>query len=222
MNNDGFKLVKSRTRKTSLITKPNSQLAKTFKINDIITTTAATSNNISELYKRILECKSKLSECDQNFYWPKVQMELRKLLSKYFMLRDYADTSRPNTAAPTHNIINIVCYGLGSPDDNLSSRYQLALLLLIIDDINAFDSTLTIGGVELYDPVFTPIDKHVLVEVLKLKLAAINDRCMRRVSLPQVNSHRQPLNLFYMPHCGKALYNNLLYANWSTRGFVIF
>ena len=213
MNNDGFKLVKSRARKTSLITKPNSQLAKTFKINDTTTTT----NNISELYERILECKSKLSERDQNFYWPKVQMELRKLLSKYFLLRDYAAA----TAQYDHNIINIVCYGLGSPDDNLSSRYQLALLLLIIDDITAFDSTLKIGGVELYDPVFTSIDKHVLAEAFKFQLAATNDRCMRRASVPHADGHRQPLNLFYMPHCGKALYNNLLYANWSTRGFVI-
>ncbi|XP_056585866.1 SRR1-like protein isoform X3 [Triplophysa dalaica] len=60
-----------------------------------------------------------------------------------------------------------VCYGLGNFASCISARYQLAMLLLLLE-------TLQEGK--------------------------------RAVSQP---------TLFYLMHCGKALYNNLLWKNWS-------
>uniref|UniRef100_UPI00398E6E99 SRR1-like protein isoform X2 n=1 Tax=Pristiophorus japonicus TaxID=55135 RepID=UPI00398E6E99 len=64
-------------------------------------------------------------------------------------------------------MLDMVCYGIGNFSSSVSSRYQLALLFLLLE-------TLQEGK--------------------------------RSVDRP---------TLFYMVHCGKALYNNLLWKNWS-------
>ena len=101
--------------------------------------------------------------------------------------------------------------------------HQFALLLLIIDELKTLDlnmdssSFLEINSVELYDPVFNDIDKKLLTDIYSFKLESINCKCMKQVNLAgKKNTETEHvLNFFYMPHCGKALYNNLLYANWS-------
>nr|XP_015221701.1 PREDICTED: SRR1-like protein isoform X2 [Lepisosteus oculatus] len=64
--------------------------------------------------------------------------------------------------------LDCVCYGLGNFSSCVSSRYQLALLLLLLESLQE-------GKRLVYRPT-----------------------------------------LFYLIHCGKALYNNLLWRNWST------
>ena len=112
--------------------------------------------------------------------------------------------------------INIICYGLGSIYDNFSSRYQFALLLLLIDEIDILkqdiNSKLFLKVVQLYDPVFNQTDKYLLRNVYKFNVSEQNYQCFCSVD---VNNIINRLNLFYMPHCGKALYNNLLFSNWS-------
>ncbi|XP_023857368.1 SRR1-like protein isoform X2 [Salvelinus sp. IW2-2015] len=63
--------------------------------------------------------------------------------------------------------LECVCYGLGSFSSCVTARYQLAMLLLILESLQ---------------------------------------EGKRAVSRP---------TLFYLMHCGKALYNNLLWKNWS-------
>ncbi|XP_029493876.1 SRR1-like protein isoform X2 [Oncorhynchus nerka] len=63
--------------------------------------------------------------------------------------------------------LECVCYGLGSFSCCVTARYQLAMLLLILESLQ---------------------------------------EGKRAVSRP---------TLFYLMHCGKALYNNLLWKNWS-------
>ncbi|KAL1269084.1 hypothetical protein QQF64_031373 [Cirrhinus molitorella] len=70
-----------------------------------------------------------------------------------------------------------VCYGLGHFASCVSARYQLAMLLL-------------------------------LLEMLQIPLGMLteNEEGKRAVYQP---------TLFYLMHCGKALYNNLLWRNWT-------
>ncbi|XP_076063870.1 SRR1-like protein isoform X3 [Oratosquilla oratoria] len=95
-------------------------------------------------------------------------------------------------------VVNIISFGLGHVSACRIARNQLAVLLLIKD---ALDSPPT----EVYDPVFSKADKHVLKE-FGLNVSEENEEGKRRITCP---------TLFYMPHCGKALYNNLLWANWT-------
>jgi hypothetical protein len=227
IENDGFKLVTSKRNKN----KKAYQIHKTIEFkNEQQTKNLPDDNNTSnevlnlnedclELYKRVEDCKKKLKDYDQHFYWSKVQMKLKKLLKIYF-----------TEQIECSNLISIVCYGLGSVDENISSRYQLALLLLIIDELNAACFSLnnnkkqkySIDLIEIYDPVFNQIDKHLLQNIYKFKLNNKNNQCFKSVhslnenkNLNNNKENQKLLNLFYMPHCGKALYNNLLYANWS-------
>lgn len=141
-----------------------------------------------DLYKKIETCKRNLKDYDNNLYASKVIYQLK-------------ETLRVKLKGPSK--IDIVSYGLGSPDENLASRYQFALLLIIID---ALKLNLDLELVELFDPAFTQLDLRVIQDLYKLKITTTNEKSMRTVS---------KVTLFYMPHCPKALYNNLLYANWS-------
>ncbi|XP_051887739.1 SRR1-like protein isoform X2 [Pristis pectinata] len=96
--------------------------------------------------------------------------------------------------------LDLVCYGIGSFSNSVSSRYQLALLFLLLE-------TLQIPRLccLLFDPLFTEWEKRFL-EVCGMVVIRENEEGKRPINRP---------TLFYMIHCGKALYNNLLWKNWS-------
>jgi hypothetical protein len=163
------------------------------------------------LKKKILDLKLKLKDNDMCFFWSKMKISLKKILIEYFQ----PDTTYTNSA------VNLICYGLGSLDDNMCSRYQLALFLLIIDEINEFKflvepkkKTLSIDLIELYDPIFNQNDIYLLTELFKFKISNSNEKCLRSVH-STLETKKNVLNIFYMPHCEKTMYNNLLYSNWS-------
>ncbi|KFV72047.1 SRR1-like, partial [Struthio camelus australis] len=58
----------------------------------------------------------------------------------------------------------------------------------------------------LFDPAFSEQELAVLGE-LGLRVLPDNEEGKHRV--------HESATLFYMIHCGKALYNNLLWSNWS-------
>ncbi|XP_045165805.2 SRR1-like protein isoform X2 [Mercenaria mercenaria] len=96
----------------------------------------------------------------------------------------------------------LVCYGLGNFAESYIARYQLALLLALREELQ-------IGGgdCEIYDPQFTPEESSLLLE-LNFQVLQNNQEGKRECSPDTVT-------IFYMPHCGKALYNNLLWRNWG-------
>ncbi|RWS31743.1 SRR1-like protein [Leptotrombidium deliense] len=94
----------------------------------------------------------------------------------------------------------IVCYGLGRLAASNCSRYQFALLSLL-------KNTLDCQNVFVFDPIFTELDKDVLSNVYQCEIITENEKCKRRVGCEQV--------FFFMPHCDKALFNNLLWINWD-------
>ena len=198
---DGFILVKSKKsikkQQTLIIAKnkSNSNYSRTtFPVNN------NNNNNIDEsvddLYKKIDLLKFKLKHQDDYQYYSKLIIIFEKLLKDYYAKNEIDNINRE---------MNIICFGLGSIDDNLSSRYQLALLLLLIDDIKSLFK-INIKLVEFYDPIFSQIDKSLLEKKFKFQISNENLKCMHQL---------ESLTMFYMPHCGKSLYNNLLYSNWS-------
>ncbi|XP_072444136.1 SRR1-like protein isoform X2 [Chiloscyllium punctatum] len=98
------------------------------------------------------------------------------------------------------NTLNSVCYGIGNFSSSISSRYQLALLFLLLETLQ-----IPRDGCLLFDPLFTEWEKKFLKDCGMVVLEE-NEEGKRSIDRP---------TLFYMIHCGKALYNNLLWKNWS-------
>ncbi|OCU01726.1 SRR1-like protein isoform X2 [Xenopus laevis] len=95
-----------------------------------------------------------------------------------------------------------VCYGLGNFSLCVTSRCQLAFLLLFLElfKIPRCQSF-------VFDPIFSPLEISVLRE-LGFNVLLENEEGKHIVDKSTV---------FYMLHCGKALYNNLLWRNWSAK-----
>lgn len=98
--------------------------------------------------------------------------------------------------------LECVCYGLGCFSSCVSARYQLAMLLLLLDA-----GQIPLKNCSVYDPAFSSGERDVLRE-LGVTVLTENEEGKRLATKP---------TLFYLMHCGKALYNNLLWKNWSTR-----
>ena len=209
MDSDGFQLVKSKRNRPN-----NSKRTNLLKPSSLETSCHKTAciEDVQDLHKKITDCKSQLKLYDRMFYWSKVQLAAHKLFNSYFEF--------PSTPNSSNSVIHIICYGLGSVEENLSSRYQLALLLLLIEEVQLFNenklnSKLELGLIEFYDPVFNSVDKQLLVDTYGFKISLQNDQCFRLAE--NTDSDNKVMTLFYMPHCGKAMYNNLLFTNWSMK-----
>jgi len=100
----------------------------------------------------------------------------------------------------------VICYGLGSfRQESIGqyiSQYQLGFLI-------AFQQS-CISPVRqwlIFDPIFNLEEKNVLKR-FNFKLIENDEQAKRLVEEP---------TLFFMPHCDKELYNNLLWTNWSKK-----
>ncbi|KAK6230871.1 hypothetical protein QUC31_002389 [Theobroma cacao] len=102
-------------------------------------------------------------------------------------------------ASHSHDV-PMVIYALGSLEEGKSSKYQLAIALLLQQDFFNW-----ITSIEVFDPVLSPTDIIVL-EKLGCTVLTVNEDCERRVERP---------TLFFMPYVPKNLIGNLLEANWS-------
>ncbi|XP_021288815.1 SRR1-like protein [Herrania umbratica] len=94
----------------------------------------------------------------------------------------------------------MVIYALGSLEEGKSSKYQLAIALLLQQDFFNW-----ITSIEVFDPVLSPTDIIVLKK-LGCTVLTVDEDCERRVERP---------TLFFMPYVPNYLIGNLLEANWS-------
>ena len=113
-------------------------------------------------------------------------------------------------------VASIVCLGVGNFASSASARCQLALALLLRDELlvqgaessECCDDCNSGGGgkLHLYDPLFDAVELHYL-------------RAARGCTLRPANeSGRVVVDgrcLFLCLHCPRALYSNLLAANWG-------
>nr|XP_055023546.1 SRR1-like protein [Misgurnus anguillicaudatus] len=138
--------------------------------------------------QRIINAMNELR--GENFW-----LEWKDLLSK--RLLSSASVSTENEAV---SLRHCVCYGLGNFGSCVSARYQLAMLLLLLETLQ-----IPVDSCCVYDPVFTVSECNALRELGFIVLTE-NEEGKRAVCQP---------TLFYLMHCGKALYNNLLWKNWT-------
>ena len=115
-------------------------------------------------------------------------------------------------AAPVESI---VCLGVGSYGSSVSARYQLALALLLREMLlgvsaaaDAAPPPPTAGGgaaLDVYDPVLSEAEV-AFARARGCGLPARNEEGRRAVARR---------TLFFMPHCGRQLYANVVAANWG-------
>lgn len=105
------------------------------------------------------------------------------------------------TLVPGACHLKCVCYGIGNFATCVIARNQLAFLLLFLEKCQIPRSHCWI-----YDPLFSQIEITVL-NTLGVVVLSENEEGKRSVC-------GEP-TVFYMLHCGTALYNNLLWSNWS-------
>ncbi|XP_040898739.1 SRR1-like protein [Toxotes jaculatrix] len=160
--------------------------------------------DIGKTVKRIRDTVSEL-RCEE--FWQEWKEQL--------LVAGSASLSKPpenkDTEDPTDQLekrgegrlsqqLECVCYGLGSFSSCVSARYQLAMLLLLLDA-----GQIPLKDCSVYDPAFSTGERDALKE-LGLTVLTENEEGKRVATKP---------TLFYLMHCGKALYNNLLWKNWS-------
>lgn len=200
-DNDGFTVVK-----TKLKLNKNKKYQPLVIPNDLKT---VDNKDIDDLLQKVNFIKLQLLTHDNDFYASKLLIHSNKIISTFF----------EQSSNCFKNKINVLCYGLGSFDESLTSRYQLALLLIIIESLKQFNNV-ELNIEEIYDPIFNNLDKAVLKKLLNYEPTNSNNRCIK-----QVEMNDNCFNFIFMPHCPKALYNNFLFANWSKKllkNFVLF
>ena len=115
---------------------------------------------------------------------------------------------RTGAKQPTYGFLRysrMVILGLGSPTRSAVSRFQLALALVLAQHLR-----IDAEDVDLYDPVFTPVD----VATLRLKrVGTVLDRAAADAACGPDAAPARASTFWYMPHCEAALYENVLRAN---------
>eukprot|EP01102_Stenamoeba_stenopodia_P013725 TRINITY_DN4488_c0_g1_i1.p1 TRINITY_DN4488_c0_g1~~TRINITY_DN4488_c0_g1_i1.p1 ORF type:complete len:299 (-),score=26.41 TRINITY_DN4488_c0_g1_i1:330-1187(-) len=102
--------------------------------------------------------------------------------------------------------LDVVCYGIGNISRSKCSLYQLALISLLLVDLEIK------GERYIFDPVLTNIEQSICQSALNMNIIPHDEIGKRRV---------ERRTLFFMPHCDKALYQNLLIANYKSLNDVI-
>eukprot|EP00960_Hanusia_phi_P045279 757137-Hanusia_phi.AAC.4 len=97
-------------------------------------------------------------------------------------------------------ITRMICYGIGNFSSSASSLLQISLARLLKESFQIVSSS-------LFDPVMTEAERAA-AQSLGFIIPEEDE-----VGLCATNSD----SLFFMPHCGRRLYSNVLRANWGPR-----
>ena len=152
------------------------------------TETSYSDNQFELIINNIKQCKVELQG---SLFYKEVLSTMSHILSENFA------NSEKFTCVEFQDF---VCYGIGRISECPASRYQFALLLLLWEHFKPS------GKCYAYDPVFGNLDREI-VENFEMQLIPRNEEAKRKVSQK---------TLFFVPHGGKPLYNNILWANWGT------
>ncbi|XP_022709915.1 uncharacterized protein LOC111272618 isoform X2 [Varroa jacobsoni] len=91
----------------------------------------------------------------------------------------------------------LVCLGLGQTCYSMTSRWQTAMLFLLKEQLEPLSCV-------AYDPLFASSDRRVLEDV---GIETLYENNEGRLAFAGRKT------LFFMPHCGRPLFNSVLYAN---------
>eukprot|EP00871_Galdieria_phlegrea_P004562 jgi/Galph1/5106/GphlegSOOS_G3777.1 len=167
---------------------------------------------VEELEREILVLVEKLGTSQ---WW----QGLRRMLQRHQFLVVNDLSSNINSSLLFSKSVNeIVCYGLGSFERSLISKYQLALAKLLSDHcfLEKEKRSETRLSCLIYDPVMSLVDTELCKNLGFVVPTCKEDiqHCIESRTIKQ-NGKAEMRTLFFMPHCGRSLYNAVLEANWK-------
>ncbi|KAF1332539.1 Protein kinase, partial [Globisporangium splendens] len=139
------------------------------------------------------------------------------VIETHFGLHPKDESQSASGAVGAAAVVNLVSYGLGSFCSSANAIYQLAYAKALADALNASTNTAQ-SSFEIFDPVMNEVqiyaNRHVCLAQSDIAIAAhfgfrtigVNEGGKRAVGVPTV---------FFMPHCGKMLYENVVASNWD-------
>jgi SRR1 len=174
--------------------------------------------NPSEVRMRIAACSEQLLH--SQFY----SNAVRAWEAHTVQFRD-DEHEAPALATTAKSMMNeIVCYGIGNfANNNKSSHWhgslwQLALALELPSMVNMKHPDNPPCPMVYYDPLVTDTERKILQHSFDIQVLTTNERG-KRSSGPQSDKNSTETTcittLFFMPHCPKGLYENVLWANWN-------
>jgi len=127
-----------------------------------------------------------------------VRLQNQILASKFY--KDFKEKLKEDSVPwVQERKFEVISYGIGNFFTSKRATWQLALLYTLIKDYEIE------GEVFLYDPMFSELER-TLIPLLGFLNVDKNEEAKRPISRDTI---------FYMPHCGRCLYNNVLVANWE-------
>lgn len=119
-----------------------------------------------------------------------------------FLVRTF-EVALADVAAVESEASEVVFYGVGRFSEFRGAQFQVALLILWLRRSKR-------SWFWFYDPLMS-VEERLAVENFGGRWIGENEEGKRKLS------EDLELTMFYMPHCGKALYNNVLWANWNEK-----
>ncbi|XP_077378691.1 SRR1-like protein isoform X2 [Festucalex cinctus] len=159
-------------------------------------------NEPLDVGKTLKRIKETVSEIRCEGFWKEWKEQILAAVLLNQKDREVSSSQIQESLDATISPLECVCYGLGTFSSCVSARYQLAIMLLLLDA-----TKIPLKDCIVFDPAFSSGEKDVLRE-LGLTVLTDNEEGKRLATKP---------TLFYLVHCGKALYNNLLWKNWSPK-----
>lgn len=127
--------------------------------------------------------------------------------------KSFITKMKKSSCYDTEIIMEIVAYGLGSFTTSSNARYQLACILLYDQHKQKENDDLDLNlnlNKYIYDPIMSKEDECIACH-FGFQLLKENDQGKRKV---------YKNTLFYMPHCGRQLYCNVLCSNWMQLQYI--
>lgn len=159
-------------------------------------------------------------------FYRETNSKFSMIISRY--LSDHSQDCTPllgllESKFPLLEVSTVVCYGIGKIGSCHIAQHQFGLLMELLSPYQPIQ-------IFVYDPVLQEEEKATIREC-GCQIIARNEvgtfiLAKWEHSYPVPNDIHTPpqqckfrvddRTMFYMPHCGKAMYNNLLWANWSS------
>eukprot|EP00172_Hildenbrandia_rubra_P004437 Plantae.Rhodophyta-Hildenbrandia_rubra.ctg8983.p1 GENE.Plantae.Rhodophyta-Hildenbrandia_rubra.ctg8983~~Plantae.Rhodophyta-Hildenbrandia_rubra.ctg8983.p1 ORF type:complete len:299 (+),score=65.90 Plantae.Rhodophyta-Hildenbrandia_rubra.ctg8983:1589-2485(+) len=203
-NEEGWTTVtRSRKQQNNRKNSKKSQTTLPYKASDKYAET--TPDNDSDMIVR--KVRGYIEVVEKSAYWKSVKEVLHEALERV-LGREWRDAREE-----AGNLrVRFACLGLGSFEDKVVSRWQLALALLMQNELIGDDRDDNMK-ILVYDPVMTEVDKMV-VEKFGLFVGDNAGECKGKC---YAVGEEEDVVVFYMPHCLGSMYNGIVKTNWEGR-----